>query len=61
VKVAMREIALEPSSGEAPLRVYDTSGAYTDPAATIDIAAGLRCAATGSWRAAMWRHIPRAK
>ena len=41
VKVAMREIALEPSSGEAPLRVYDTSGAYTDPAATIDIAAGL--------------------
>ena len=41
VRVAMREIALEPSSGEAPLRVYDTSGAYTDPAATIDIAAGL--------------------
>jgi hypothetical protein len=61
VKVAMREIALEPSSGEAPLR-STTSGAYTDPAATIDIAAGLpRCAATGSWRAAMWRHIPRAK
>jgi phosphomethylpyrimidine synthase len=39
--VAMREIALEPSSGEAPVRVYDTSGPYTDPDATIDIAAGL--------------------
>ncbi|HZV10422.1 MAG TPA: phosphomethylpyrimidine synthase ThiC [Novosphingobium sp.] len=41
LKVAMREIALEPGSGEAPVRVYDTSGPYTDPAATIDIAAGL--------------------
>ena len=41
LKVAMREIALEPGSGEAPVRVYDTSGPYTDPNATIDIAAGL--------------------
>jgi len=41
LRVAMREIDLEPSSGEAPVRVYDTSGPYTDPAATIDIAAGL--------------------
>ena len=41
VRVAMREIDLEPSSGEPPLRVYDTSGPYTDPAAAIDIAAGL--------------------
>ncbi|HEV2815835.1 MAG TPA: phosphomethylpyrimidine synthase ThiC [Allosphingosinicella sp.] len=40
-KVAMREIDLEPSSGEPPLRVYDCSGPYTDPAATIDIMAGL--------------------
>jgi phosphomethylpyrimidine synthase len=39
--VAMREIHLEPSSGEPPLRVYDCSGPYTDPAATIDIMAGL--------------------
>src|ERR1043166_2821724 len=39
--VAMREIDLEPSSGEPPLRVYDTSGPYSDPAASIDIAAGL--------------------
>jgi len=41
VRVAMREISLEPGSGEPPVRVYDTSGPYTDPAATIDIAAGL--------------------
>ncbi|HEY7808092.1 MAG TPA: phosphomethylpyrimidine synthase ThiC, partial [Croceibacterium sp.] len=40
-RVAMREISLEPSSGEPPVRVYDTSGPYTDPEATIDIAAGL--------------------
>ncbi|MFC0205938.1 phosphomethylpyrimidine synthase ThiC [Novosphingobium soli] len=39
--VAMREIHLEPGSGEAPVRVYDTSGPYTDPEATIDISAGL--------------------
>ncbi|MDB5684205.1 MAG: phosphomethylpyrimidine synthase ThiC, partial [Sphingomonas bacterium] len=39
--VAMREIALEPSSGEPPLRVYDTSGPYTDANARIDIMAGL--------------------
>jgi phosphomethylpyrimidine synthase len=39
--VAMREIHLEPGSGEAPVRVYDTSGPYTDPTALIDIAAGL--------------------
>ena len=39
--VAMREIDLEPSSGEPPVRVYDTSGPYTDPAASIDIRKGL--------------------
>lgn len=40
-RVAMREIHLEPGSGEAPVRVYDTSGPYTDPNARIDIMAGL--------------------
>ncbi|WP_309621360.1 phosphomethylpyrimidine synthase ThiC [Novosphingobium sp.] len=40
-KVAMREINLEPSCGEPPVRVYDTSGPYTDAAMQIDIAAGL--------------------
>ena len=41
LNVAMREIHLDPSSGEPPLRVYDTSGPYTDPDARIDIMAGL--------------------
>jgi phosphomethylpyrimidine synthase len=41
LRVAMREVELEPSSGEPPLRVYDTSGPYTDPDARIDIMAGL--------------------
>jgi phosphomethylpyrimidine synthase len=41
IRVAMREILLEPSSGEPPVRVYDTSGPYTDPDAVIDIAKGL--------------------
>jgi len=39
VRVAMREIMLE--GGEDPVRVYDTSGPYTDPEAAIDIHAGL--------------------
>ncbi len=41
IKVAMREIDLEPSSGEPPVRVYDTSGPYTDPNVKIDISTGL--------------------
>ena len=39
VRVAMREIDLE--GGEPSVRVYDTSGPYTDPNATIDINKGL--------------------
>jgi phosphomethylpyrimidine synthase len=41
VKVAMREIDLSPAAGEPPLRVYDTSGPYSDPAAATDIRRGL--------------------
>jgi phosphomethylpyrimidine synthase len=41
VRVAMREIALEPSANEVPVRVYDCSGPYTDSNAHIDIMAGL--------------------
>ncbi|HET7575470.1 MAG TPA: phosphomethylpyrimidine synthase ThiC [Sphingomicrobium sp.] len=40
-KVAMRAVDLEPSSGEPPVILYDTSGPYTDPANRIDIMAGL--------------------
>src|SRR5687768_17187084 len=39
--VAMRAVDLEPSSGEPPVTLYDTSGPYTDPDARIDIMAGL--------------------
>jgi len=41
IRVAMREVALEPSANEPPVRIYDTSGPYTDDSASIDIAAGL--------------------
>jgi phosphomethylpyrimidine synthase len=47
--VAMREITQAPTrdfqgqiTQNAPLRVYDTSGPYTDPAVKIDIRAGLK-------------------
>ena len=48
IQVAMREISLTPTTLQdgtkeenAPVRVYDTSGPYTDPAATIDVRKGL--------------------
>ena len=51
LRVPMREIELHASSGEPPLTVYDTSGPYTDPAVTLDIAKGLPRARAG-WIAA---------
>jgi len=41
LKVPFREIELHPSAKEPPVRVYDTSGPYTDPQALIDVEAGL--------------------
>ncbi|WP_026606567.1 phosphomethylpyrimidine synthase ThiC [Methylocapsa acidiphila] len=41
VAVPFREIALDPSANEPPVRVYDASGPYTDPTAAIDLAQGL--------------------
>ncbi len=41
MRVPVREIPLDPSSGEAPLRVYDPSGPYTEANPHIDLAAGL--------------------
>ncbi|ABC27056.1 thiamine biosynthesis protein ThiC [Hahella chejuensis KCTC 2396] len=48
IRVAMREITLTPTplqdgatEENAPLRVYDTSGPYTDPAVEIDVRRGL--------------------
>jgi phosphomethylpyrimidine synthase len=48
VHVPMREIQLNPTKTEkgqeanAPFAVYDTSGPYTDPTATIDLRKGLQ-------------------
>jgi phosphomethylpyrimidine synthase len=41
IRVAMREVALDASANEPPVRIYDPSGPYTDASAQIDIAAGL--------------------
>jgi phosphomethylpyrimidine synthase len=41
VRVPFREIVLDPTAREEPYRAYDTSGVYTDPSVTIDLAAGL--------------------
>jgi phosphomethylpyrimidine synthase len=41
LKVPLREVALDPSSGEPPVPIYDPSGPYTDPDATIDVEKGL--------------------
>src|SRR5215467_48499 len=41
LRVPVREIALDASSGEPPLPVYDTTGPYTDPNVTIDVEKGL--------------------
>ncbi|MGG1482401.1 phosphomethylpyrimidine synthase ThiC [Bacillus smithii] len=47
IRVPMREIALSPTNGSfgkeenRPVRVYDTSGPYTDPNVSIDIRTGL--------------------
>jgi len=47
IRVPFREIQLTPTAGRdgpeehPPVRVYDTSGPYTDPDAAIDITRGL--------------------
>ncbi|HET6182712.1 MAG TPA: phosphomethylpyrimidine synthase ThiC [Acetobacteraceae bacterium] len=41
IRVPFREVALDPSAREEPLRLYDCSGPYTDPGAHIDLEAGL--------------------
>ncbi|MBN3868222.1 phosphomethylpyrimidine synthase ThiC [Gluconobacter kondonii] len=45
IAVPLRQIAV---SGECPLNVYDSSGPYTDPAVSIDIAKGLSDS-RGNW------------
>jgi phosphomethylpyrimidine synthase len=41
MRVPFREVKLEDSANEAPVRLYDTSGPYTDADAEIDVTAGL--------------------
>jgi phosphomethylpyrimidine synthase len=41
VLVPYREIALHPTAKEPPVRVYDTTGPYTDPSVAIDVHEGL--------------------
>jgi phosphomethylpyrimidine synthase len=48
IAVPFREVDLHPSAREEPLRLYDTSGPYTDPAVAIDLEAGLP-ALRGTW------------
>jgi phosphomethylpyrimidine synthase len=40
IAVPFREVALHPTALEPPLRLYDTSGPYTDPAVHIDLEFG---------------------
>ncbi|MBC7801037.1 MAG: phosphomethylpyrimidine synthase ThiC [Gemmatimonadaceae bacterium] len=41
ILVPFREIVLDPSANEAPVRLYDCSGPYTEANPGIDLAAGL--------------------
>jgi phosphomethylpyrimidine synthase len=41
IRVPLREIDLSPTANEPAVRVYDSSGPYTDPNVTTDITAGL--------------------
>ncbi|MBK6725184.1 MAG: hypothetical protein IPG58_18570 [Acidobacteria bacterium] len=69
LRIPFREIALSPSKEmdgsvveNAPVRVYDTSGVWTDPATKCDVREGYRhCVATGSSDAAMSRNMRAAR
>src|SRR5262245_22030121 len=41
LRIPLREIDLPPGAGEPPVRAYDSSRPYTDPAVRIDLAPGL--------------------
>ena len=41
ISVPFREVVLDPSAREEPVRLYDTSGPYTEANVAIDLAAGL--------------------
>ncbi len=41
IRVPFREVTLDSSAQEDPIRLYDTSGPYTDPEVIIDLSKGL--------------------
>jgi phosphomethylpyrimidine synthase len=41
LRVPLREVPLTEAAGEPPVPLYDTSGPYTDPNATIDVEKGM--------------------
>jgi phosphomethylpyrimidine synthase len=41
LRIPFREVALHPSANEPPITIYDPSGPYTDPEASIDMEKGL--------------------
>jgi phosphomethylpyrimidine synthase len=41
IRVPFREVAVHPTANEPPVTIYDPSGPYTDPDASIDINEGL--------------------
>ncbi|MGC9270872.1 phosphomethylpyrimidine synthase ThiC [Acidiphilium sp.] len=50
IAVPFREVDLHPSANEAPFRLYDTSGPFTDPHFALDLDAGLP-QVRGAWLA----------
>ncbi len=50
IRVPFREVAVHPSANEPPVTLYDSSGPYTDPTASIDIKRGLP-KVKSSWQA----------
>ena len=48
LRVPFREVALEASANEPPVRLYDTSGPYTDGDASIDVYKGI-ARSRGTW------------
>ena len=41
IRVPFREVKVHPSADEPPVTIYDPSGPFTDPAASVDIEQGL--------------------
>jgi hypothetical protein len=54
LRVAMRQVELEPSSGEPPVTLYDTSGPYTDPSRARACRGSSGTASSSSTRSTAW-------